>query len=64
MSKKRTIVRLNDGEIAVVGKREWFEHIVMTYEQCGTNDEENRAAWYEAADWIRRNLHTEETEDW
>lgn len=62
MSKKRVALRLSDDEVAVVGTRDRWEHLISVYE-CFAADEtyaDTTEEWLAAAEWIRDALKAAE----
>lgn len=72
MSKKRISLRLDEGEIAVVGPIERWKHLVMLYERMAeveypeypTTEANYKQGWLNAANWIRQSIQKTEESDW
>lgn len=58
MSKKKRIsLRLDEDEIAVVGTRERWEHLILIYEAYAeAAAPEEKESWFDAAAWIKEYL--------
>jgi hypothetical protein len=58
MSKSRISLSLKDDEIAIVGTLPRWQHLILTYEAIAQDysDPEEKAAWLNAADWVREGI--------
>lgn len=57
MAKKRISLRIDDGEIAVVGPVAKWTHLILLYETMAEQYPEDQAQWLDAAEWIREYLN-------
>lgn len=54
-NKKKVTLRLDNNEVAIVWTVEMWHHLIQIYETLEEEaDEQDKAAWREAADWIRK----------
>lgn len=56
MSKRKVVNRLDQDEVAIVGKISDWEHLISVYEALAEDGDEFKEGWLELAAWIRYEL--------
>lgn len=53
MTKKRITLRVDNNELAVIGPKELWEHLITVYEFLAQKYPNDKNSWLDAAEWVR-----------